>query len=84
MDIKGNMKDAILDVVFGDHGFFEAENKQDLEEKMNNAITLLSKMGKQCLPRDEFLNNNVLGRRQFSGKLSEVVRGRLTISVIHK
>ena len=78
------MKDAILDVVFGDHGFFEAENKQDLEEKMNNAITLLSEMEKQCLPQDEFLNNHVLRRRQFSGKLSEVVRGKLTISVIHK
>ena len=84
MGIKGNMKDAILDVIFGDHGFFEAESKQDLEEKMNNAITLLSEMEKQCLPQDEFLNNNVLGRRQFSGKLSEVVRGKLTISVIHK
>ena len=33
MSIKGNMKDAMLDVVFGEHGLVEAENKQDLKEK---------------------------------------------------
>ena len=60
MGIKGNMKDAMLDVVFGEHGLAEAENKQDLKEKMNNAITLLSEMEKQCLPLEELLNNNVL------------------------
>ena len=60
MGIKGNMKDAMLDVVFGEHGLVEAENKQDLKEKMNNAITLLSEMEKQCLPLEELLNNNVL------------------------
>ena len=42
MDIKGNMKDAMLDVVFGENGLVEAENKQDLKEKMEGAITLLS------------------------------------------
>ena len=42
MNIKGNMKDAMLDVVFGEHGLVEAENKQDLKEKMKDAITLLS------------------------------------------
>ena len=60
MGIKGNMKDAMLDVVFGEHGLVEAENKQDLKEKMNNAITLLSEMEKQCLPLEELLNNDVL------------------------
>ena len=60
MGIKGNTKDAMLDVVFGEHGLVEAENKQDLKEKMNNAITLLSEMEKQCLPLEELLNNNVL------------------------
>ena len=42
MGIKGNMKDAMLDVVFGENGLVEAENKQDLKEKMEGAITLLS------------------------------------------
>ena len=60
MGIKGNMKDAMLDVVFGEHGLVEAENKQDLKEKMNNAITLLSEIEKQCLPLEELLNNDVL------------------------
>ena len=32
----------MLDVVFGEHGLVEAENKQDLKEKMKDAITLLS------------------------------------------
>ena len=30
MGIKGNMKDAMFDVAFGEHGLVEAENKQDL------------------------------------------------------
>ena len=30
--IKGNMKDAILDIFFGEHGLVDAENKQDLNE----------------------------------------------------
>ena len=30
MGIKGNMKDAMFDVVFGEHGLVKAENKQDL------------------------------------------------------
>ena len=51
------MKDAMLDVVFGKHGLVEAKNKQDLKEKMKYAITLLSEMGKQCLPQNELLNN---------------------------
>ena len=76
MEIKGNMKDAMLDVVFDEHGFVEAKNKQNLKEKMKDAITLLSEIEKQCLPQNELLNNNALfhytlkvGRRQFSGKL---------------
>ena len=60
MGIKGNMKDAMLDVAFGEHGLVEAENKQDLKEKMKDAITLLSEMEKQCLPQNELLNDNVL------------------------
>ena len=49
----------MLDVVFGEHGLVEAENKQDLKKKMNNAIPLLSDMEKQCLSQGKFLNNNV-------------------------
>ena len=30
MGIKGNMKDVMLGVVFGEDGLVEAENKQDL------------------------------------------------------
>ena len=45
--IHGSMKD-MLDVVFGDNGLVEAENKPDLKEKMKNPITLLSKMEQQC------------------------------------
>ena len=60
MEIKGNMKDAMLDVVFDEHGFVEAKNKQNLKEKMKDAITLLSEIEKQCLPQNEFLNNNAL------------------------
>ena len=30
MGIKENMKDSVFDVVFGEHGFVKAENKQDL------------------------------------------------------
>ena len=33
MNIKVNIKDAMLDVVFGGHGFVGAENKQDLKKK---------------------------------------------------
>ena len=36
------MTDAMLDVVVGVIGLVEAENKQDLKEKMEGAITLLS------------------------------------------
>ena len=60
MCIKGNMKNAMLDALFGEDGLVEAEKKQDLKEKMKDAITLLSKIEKQCLPQNELLNNNVL------------------------
>ena len=58
MGIKGNMKDDMLDDVFGGHGLAGAENKQDLKEKIKDAISLLSEMEKQCLPQDKLLNNN--------------------------
>ena len=55
--IHGSMKDVILYIVFGKNGLVEAENKLDLKEKMENAITLLSEMEQQCLstqlPQDE-------------------------------
>ena len=51
------MKDIILDVVLGENGLVEAENKLDLKEKIKNAMTLLSEMELQCLsnklPQDE-------------------------------
>ena len=50
MDIKGNMKDTMLDVVFGEHGFKRTGFKG---KKMKDAITLLSEMEKQCLPQDK-------------------------------
>ena len=53
MGIKGNMKDAMLDVVFDEHGFVEAKNKQNLKEKMEDAITLLSEIEKQCSPQNK-------------------------------
>ena len=56
MDIKGNMSDVVL----GDHGLVEAKNKKDLKEKMKDAITLLSEMGKHTFKVE---------RRQFSRKL---------------
>ena len=60
MGITGNMKDAMLDIVFGEHGLIKAENKQDLTEKMKDAITLLSEMEKHCLSQNDLLNNNGL------------------------
>ena len=55
--IHGSMKDVMLDVVFGENGLVEAENKLDLKKNMKNAITLLSEMEHQCLstqlPQDE-------------------------------
>ena len=51
------MKDVMLDVVFGKHELVEAENKQDLKEKMKDAIILRSEMEKQCSPQNELLNN---------------------------
>ena len=47
--IYGSMKDVKLDVVLGENGLVEAENKLDLKEKIKNAITLLSEMELQCL-----------------------------------
>ena len=78
MGIKGKMKDAMLDVIFRKHGLVETKYKQDLKEKMNNVITLLSEMEKHWLLLDELLKNKIMsffrrtskvGRRQFSGKL---------------
>ena len=45
--IHGSMKDVMLDVVFGENGLVEAENKFDFWEKMKNALTLLSEMEQQ-------------------------------------
>ena len=59
MAIKGNMKYATLDVVFGKYGLVKAENKQD-QKKKKDAITLQSEMEKHCFSQDEPLNNNVL------------------------
>ena len=43
MGIKGNMKDAMLDVVLGEYGLVEAENRQGLKgKKIKDGITLLS------------------------------------------
>ena len=43
MGIKGNMKDAMLDVVLGEHRLVEAENRQGLKgKKIKDGITLLS------------------------------------------
>ena len=78
MGIKGKMKDAMLDVIFRKHGLVETKYKQDLKEKMNNVITLLSEMEKHWLLLDELLKNKIMSffrrtskvrRRQFSGKL---------------
>ena len=74
MGIKGNMKDAMLDVVFGEHGLVEAESKQDLKEKMKDAITLLSEMEKRCLPQEELLNNNVLFSSYIESREKTVLR----------
>ena len=74
MGIKGNMKNAILDVVFGEHGLVEAENKQDLKEKMKDAITLLSEMEKQCLPQNELMNNNVLFSSYIESREKTILR----------
>ena len=52
MGIKGNMKDAMLDVVFSEHGLLEAENKQDLKKKTKDTITLLLEMEKQWLAQE--------------------------------
>ena len=77
INTKGNIKDAMLDVVFGEHVFVGAENKKDLKKKKKkDVITLLSEMEKQCLLQDELLSNNVLfstymesRERLLSGKL---------------
>ena len=45
--IHGSMKDVMLDVVFGENGLAEAENKFDFWEKMKNSILLLSEMKQQ-------------------------------------
>ena len=47
--IHGSMKEVMLDVVFGENGLVEAENKLDVKEKMKNALTLLSEVEQQCL-----------------------------------
>ena len=41
MAIKGNMKYATLDVVFGKHGLVKAENKRDLKKKNKRKMLLL-------------------------------------------
>ena len=55
--IHGSMKDVMLDVLFGENGLVEAENKPDLKEMIKNATTLLSEMEQQGLssqlPQDE-------------------------------
>ena len=60
MGIKYKMRDAMLDVVFGELWLVEAKNKSDLKEKIKDAITLFSEIEKRWLPQDKFLNNNVL------------------------
>ena len=74
MGIKGNMKDAMLEVVFGEHGLVEAENKHDLKEKMKDTITLLLEMEKQCLPQNELLNNNVFFSSYIESREKTVLR----------
>ena len=79
IDIKRNRKDAILDIVFNEHRFVEAEDKQDLKEKMKDVITLLSEMEKQCLPQNESLNNNILFSSYIESREKKVL-GNLTRS----
>ena len=51
------MKDVMLDVLFGENGLVEAENKPDFKKMIKNATTLLSEMEQQGLssqlPQDE-------------------------------
>ena len=92
MGMKGNMKNAMLDVVFGENELIEAKNKQYLREKMKSVIILLSEMEKQCLLQGELLKNNARFSLYIESREKTVLRKnirssmgrRLTISVIHK
>ena len=50
MGNKGETKYPMSDVVSGEHGLVEAQNQQNLKEKMKDAITMLSEWEKQYLP----------------------------------
>ena len=50
MGNKGETKYPMSDVVSGEHELVEAQNQQNLKEKMKDAITMLSEWEKQYLP----------------------------------
>ena len=49
MAIKGNMKYATLDVVFGKYGLVKAENKQDQKKKKERCYYFAVRNGKTLL-----------------------------------
>ena len=51
MAIKGNMKYATLDVVFGKHGLVKAENKREKKKKIKGRCYYFAvRNGKTLLP----------------------------------
>ena len=49
MNMKENIKDAMLDVVFGEHVFVGAENKLDLKKKKERYYYIAFRNGKTVL-----------------------------------
>ena len=51
--IKKTDQGPLLDIVFGEDGLTEAEDKKDLRRKMKDAVPLIDALEKQCLRKSE-------------------------------
>ena len=51
--IKETDQGPLLDIVFGEDGLVEAEDKKDLRRKMKDAVPLIDALEKQCLRKNE-------------------------------
>ena len=46
--IPENESKAFMDIVFGEDGLVESENKKDLKDRLNNVTSMLNEMEEEC------------------------------------